>query len=118
MIRKYGDRDEVGTRSQGLTLLTRANAEVVAPHDGHIAFSGPFRDYGVILIIAHGEGYHTLLAGLAEAYVEVGQTLLAGEPVGHMGSGKSRTLYVELRRNGDAINPHPWWASNGGKVSG
>lgn len=118
IIRKYGQRDEVGTHSQGLTLLTRADAEVVAPHDGRIAFSGPFRDYGVILIIAHGEGYHTLLAGLAETYVEVGQALLAGEPVGHMGNGKNRTLYVELRRNGEAINPHPWWASNGGKVSG
>lgn len=118
IIRKYGQRDEVGAHSQGLTLLTRADAEVVAPHDGRIAFSGPFRDYGVILIIAHGEGYHTLLAGLAETYVEVGQALLAGEPVGHMGNGKNRTLYVELRRNGEAINPHPWWASNGGKVSG
>ena len=117
-IRRFGERDEVGTRTQGVTLLTRAEAEVVAPHDGHIAFSGPFRDYGVLLIIAHGEGYHTLLAGLAETYVEVGQSLLAGEPVGHMGSGKNRTLYVELRLNGDAINPHPWWASNGGKVSG
>lgn len=118
IIRKFGDRDDIGSRSQGLTLLTRATAEVVAPHDGHIAFSGPFRDYGVILIIAHGEGYHTLLAGLAETYVDVGQALLAGEPVGHMGDGKNRTLYVELRRNGEAINPHPWWASNGGKVSG
>lgn len=117
-IRKFGDRSEVGTRMQGITILTRAGAEVVAPHDGHIAFSGPFRDYGVILIIAHGEGYHTLLAGLTETYVEVGQSLLAGEPVGQMGSGKNRTLYVELRRNGEAINPHPWWASNGRRVSG
>lgn len=118
IIRSYGERDDVGAHSQGLTLLTRTDAEVVAPHDGRIAFSGPFRDYGVILIIAHGEGYHTLLAGLAETYVEVGQALLAGEPVGHMGNGKNRTLYVELRRDGEAINPHPWWASNGGKVSG
>ena len=67
---------------------------------------------GVVLIISHGEGYHTLLAGISRGYVAVGQKVLAGEPVAEMGQGskKNRSLYVELRRKGSAIDPRSWWA--------
>jgi septal ring factor EnvC (AmiA/AmiB activator) len=93
---------------------------VVAPYDGEIVFAGQFRGYGELLIIAHGEGYHTLLAGMTRIYGVVGQRLLSGEPVGLMGEGSKGVprLYVELRRNGAAINPVPWLAASERKVSG
>ncbi len=65
-------------------LEIRAGAQIVAPFDGRIAFEGPFRSYGQILIIEHGGGYHTVLAGLDRVDAVVGQWLLAGEPVGPM----------------------------------
>ncbi len=76
--------------------------------------------YGQLLIIDHGEGYHTVLAGIARIDSVLGQWLLAGEPVGEMGPGSdgNPTLHVELRWNGAAINPLPWLASGARKVSG
>ena len=50
----------------------------------------------------------------------VGQTLLAGEPVGVMGRPENGgpSLYIELRRKGEPINPLPWLAATHEKVSG
>ena len=104
-------------RSKGIEISTRANAQVVSPFDGKVVFAGPFRGYGRLLIIEHGEGYHSLIAGFDRLDSVVGQYLLAGEPVGIMGE-TSPKLYLEMRQNGEAINPLPWLASKNGKVSG
>jgi septal ring factor EnvC (AmiA/AmiB activator) len=92
----------------------------VAPYDGQVAFSGPFRGYGQILIIDHGEGYHTLLVGLSRIDGGEGQKVVAGEPVGLMGNSDSGrpALYVELRRNGRPINPLPWLTARNDKAGG
>ena len=110
VIRRYGQSTEFGTPAQGITIQTRAEAQVVAPYDGQVVFAGQFRGYGQILIIEHNEGYHTLLAGLSRIDSVVGQWLMAGEPVGRMGRpvDGNPELYIELRRNGQPINPLPW----------
>ncbi|RCK37488.1 peptidase M23 [Thalassospira profundimaris] len=105
------------TRSKGIEISTRANAQVVSPFDGKVVFAGPFRGYGRLLIIEHGEGYHSLIAGFDRLDSVVGQYLLAGEPVGIMGETAPK-LYLEMRQDGEAINPLPWLASKNGKVSG
>ena len=96
------------------------SAQVIAPYEGRVAFSGPFRAYGELLIIEHNGGYHTLLAGMAHIDVAVGQWVLTGEPVGTMGNEVTRkpALYWEIRRKGQPINPLPWLAVREGKVSG
>ncbi len=120
LVGAYGQIDANGERAHGITIETRANAFVVTPYDGRVAFAGPYRGYGQLLIIDHGEGYHTLLAGFSRIDVVLGQWLLAGEAVGAMGRATdgSPNLYVELRYNGDAINPLPWLAASERKVSG
>lgn len=118
IVRRFQDKDDVtGRASNGIFVESRAAAQVIAPHDGKVVFAGPFRDYGQLLIIDHGEGYHTLLAGLGHIDATVSQWVLAGEPVGQMGperAGSARDskprLYIELRRNGRSINPLPWLA--------
>ena len=119
LILRFGSPDNYGGTSRGLTFETGSGAIVVAPFDGQIAFAGPFRSYGQILIIAHGDGYHSLLAGLDRIDVSAGQTLVAGEPVGRMpdGEGKPR-LYFELRHDNQPINPMPWLATRLEKVNG
>jgi septal ring factor EnvC (AmiA/AmiB activator) len=102
-----------GQRSRGIIVDTRPDATVIAPHDGRIVFAGPFRSYGQLLIIAHGDGYHTLLAGMENINGIVGQWVLKGEPVGQMSgntneSNSRQKLYVELRQEGKPINPLPW----------
>ena len=123
-----------------MTIATLPGAQVVAPFDGKIAFAGPFRRYGQLLILSVGEGYYVLLAGMAEIDGTVGQTVLAGEPVGRMGKAengydqpsseeftdsarKSATdgrpsLYIEFRRNSDPIDPRPWLLMSDKKARG
>lgn len=128
----YGERTGFGA-SKGITLETLPHAQVVAPYASRVVFSGPFRQFGLILIIAHGEGYHSLLAGLARVDAAVGQWVLTGEPVGVTGETDEETiggrppeggvagaptLYVELRRKGQPIDPRPWLAGNNDKVRG
>ena len=90
------------------------NAPVVAVHDGKVIYAGPFRGYGRIIIIEHGQGFLTLLAGLDRIDIQAGQTVLAGEPVGTMqgpvgkDDARSRRLYIELRRNGAPVDPLAW----------
>ena len=120
VVRGFGDDDEAGGKAKGLTIRTRQGAQVVSPADGEVVFAGPFRGYGQLLIIATGEDYHALLGGLDHIDAEVGQSVLAGEPVGTMrGSPKGAPdLYFELRRKGQPINPLPWLAAGNNKVNG
>jgi len=129
---RFEDAGQFGAKLRGITLRTRAGAVVIAPQGGQVAFAGPFRGYGMLLIISTGEGYHFLLAGLGRIDVSVGQYLLAGEPVGQLGpdgfqrdggpAGGAPELYVELRHRGEPIDPWPWFAphdvARSGKASG
>ena len=116
---RFGQTTESGVPARGITIATRPSAQVVSPHEGQVVFAGPFRGYGLLLIIEHGEGYHTLLAGMARIDSNVGQHLLPGEPVGVMGQAESAPfLYVELRHNGQPLNPLPWFTARKTKVSG
>lgn len=128
--RRFGERSRRGARSAGIAIETRRHAQVVAPSDGWIEFSGVFRSYGPLLIINGGEGYHILLAGMAKIDVVIGQFVVAGEPIGRMaGSGSLRSpkidpqtrgpiLYIEFQRKGRPLDPDPWWISGGEKVQG
>lgn len=115
VVKNFGDTTETGGSSKGISIETRANAQVISPYDGQVLFAGPFRGYGELLIIEHGDGYHTLLAGLGRLDTSVGQSLLAGEPVGVMTDAGKPTLYVELRKNGQPVNPASWLDSKKGK---
>jgi murein hydrolase activator len=131
ILRAFGAPDGSGGTTRGVSIATRPRAVVSAPADGWVAFAGPFRSFGRLLIISAGGGYYLLLAGMDQVSVEVGQFVLAGEPVGTMRdaslmspvSGAIETndpiLYVEFRKDGGSIDPAPWWAkSQGEKVRG
>ena len=123
VVQRFGEETEFGGTSRGITYRTRPSSAVLAPWDGQVVFSGPFRTFGQILIIEHGEGYHSLLAGIARIDVDVGQWVLAGEPVGTTSGGTASSdeqarLYVELRRKGEPINPLPWLATVNPRVQG
>ena len=108
---RFGARDGAGN-AKGIRIRTRDNAQVISPYDGSVVFAGPFRNYGLLLIIDHGDGYHSLLAGFETLQSNVGQWVLMGEPIGTMPAINSQAgdgeLYLELRRGGTAINPLPW----------
>lgn len=90
--------------STSLTLAPRAGAQVVAPAAGRVAFAGPYRGYGQIVIIEHAGGWISLVTGLARIDVRVGDRLVGGSPIGVAGPGRP-TIALELRRDGKAVNP-------------
>ena len=119
MVVGFGAAAAAGESAKGITFATRPGAEVVAPFDGRVVFAGAFRGYGQILIIGHGDGYHSLVAGLDRIDGSVGQWLVAGEPIGRMSANEAKPrLYLELRHNGQPINPLPWLATRDAKVKG
>jgi septal ring factor EnvC (AmiA/AmiB activator) len=113
---RFGEADRSGRPSLGLTVSTSPAALVVAPFDGQVEYAGNFHSYGLILIIRHAGGYHSLLAGLGHVDVTSGQWLLAGEPVGAMPGADdkdaSATFYLELRRDGRPTDPQSRLASH------
>ncbi|MEX0851678.1 MAG: peptidoglycan DD-metalloendopeptidase family protein [Bauldia sp.] len=131
VVKVFGESDGLGSKAQGMTMATRPGGRIASPADGWVVYGGSFRSYGQLLIINAGDGYHVLLAGMERIDVELGQFVLAGEPVAVMASrrlasvgavdvGVSQpTLYIEFRKDGISIDPAPWWAaSNAEKVGG
>lgn len=109
-MRGFDEVSEDGTASEGIFIRTRPRAQVVSPFDARVEFAGPFNTYGGLLILNVGDDYYIVLAGMAVTYASVGQSVLAGEPVGAMPdqSQPAPDLYLELRRDGVAIDPAPW----------
>ncbi len=112
IIQTYGEKLDSGLTAKGITLQTRAGAQVVAPFDGTVLFAGPFKSYGNLIIVEHGEGYHSLMAGLGDIQANVEQDILTGEPVGNMSTSGPQKLYIEFRKDGQPINPTSWFAAN------
>jgi len=106
----FGDVSEDGTTSEGIFIRTRPRAQVISPFDARVEYAGPFNTYGGLLILNVGDDYYIVLAGMAVTYASAGQSVLAGEPVGAMPdqSQPAPDLYLELRRDGVAIDPAPW----------
>ena len=124
----FGEKTQYGSQSKGLVLETRHGGQVVSPTDGWIVYAGEFRSYGQLLIINAGGGYHILLAGLSQIDVQLGQFVLAGEPVGVMSAAAKASpaktqdnapiLYIEFRKDQRPIDPDPWWSDASRKVQG
>lgn len=108
VVTAYGEQMSKGVTSKGIIIKTRSQAQVISPYDGTVIFAGPFRGYGNLIIIEHGQGYLSLLAGLEEVDCELGQMLLAGEPVGQMPESGDARLYIELRKDNHPVNPLTW----------
>ncbi len=104
----FGQETKKGLHSKGITIQTREMAQVTAPFDGNVMFVGPFRGYGNLIIIDHGGGYVSLLSGLQNIDCELGQDLLAGEPIGTMPHTNNAQLYLEIRNNNNPLNPLHW----------
>ncbi|HKX90944.1 MAG TPA: peptidoglycan DD-metalloendopeptidase family protein [Sphingomicrobium sp.] len=95
-----GTVSATGIRSRGLSLATRRGMPVVVPASGTIRFSGPYRSHDGVVIIDHGNGWISLLVGVASP-LKAGQRVRLGESLG-------RTLgpiQVELSQNGQRVSP-------------
>jgi septal ring factor EnvC (AmiA/AmiB activator) len=136
VLGRFGDTLELGTHSQGIAVATRPGARITAPFDSEIVFAAPYRGYGQLLILSPGDGYLILMSGLARIDGVVGQQVLTGEPLGIMGSetlapnvrrwavssdaveAGEPVLYLEMREDGEAVDPLPWFREDQWRVDG
>jgi murein hydrolase activator len=125
-IKDFGAPDSVGGTEKGISVATPPAAQVTAPCDSWVVYAAPFRNYGQVLILNGGGGYHVVLAGMERISVNVGQFVLTGEPVAVMGGSSQRSttqatssdkpvLYIEFRKDGTPVDPSPWWAASKGE---
>ncbi|MGJ8572351.1 MAG: murein hydrolase activator EnvC family protein [Hoeflea sp.] len=120
-VRYFGADDGAGHTLAGEVLATQKGATVSAPADGWIAYAGPFRSYGQVVIIDTGENHHVVLAGMEKIKVSAGRFVVAGEPLATMGqtrfagsaalslASERPTLYIEIRKDGQPVDPRSWW---------
>ncbi|KPQ06860.1 MAG: Membrane-bound metallopeptidase [Rhodobacteraceae bacterium HLUCCA12] len=128
VLRRAGEPDAAGVTRPGLVLATEPGALVTAPWAGTVRYRGPLLDYGNVILIEPGEGNLLVLAGLDLVYPRVGEVVAQGDPMGLMpGSlptdteflsnpsvaGRSETLYLEVRDDGEAIDPEVWFDLTG-----
>ncbi|HYJ51860.1 MAG TPA: peptidoglycan DD-metalloendopeptidase family protein [Allosphingosinicella sp.] len=102
VVTGVGEISDGGVHARGVTLETRAEAQVIAPAGGRIVYAAPFRRYGNVVIIDHGRGWMSVVTGLEGLSVRQGQVLRRGAPLGTAGGGTPRVT-VELRRNGRPV---------------
>ncbi|WP_066559349.1 murein hydrolase activator EnvC family protein [Croceicoccus bisphenolivorans] len=104
LLAGFGERDAAGGRSKGMTIVPAPGAAITAPLAGEVAFAGPFRGYGTLVILRHAGDRTSLLAGLAAATVKVGSKVRRGETVGTAPDANPAILY-ELRQGQRAVHP-------------
>ena len=96
----------------GINVKATKGTHVKAVFDGKILFAGELEGYGNLVIVGHGNKYHSLYGHLDDINVLVGKVVKTGEIIGlsgDSGSLEGEVLYFELRRNGKPIRPLPWF---------
>ena len=134
VLRGYDEPDPAGVARPGLTIAAAPAALVTTPWPATIRYRGPLLDYGNVMILEPSRDYLLVVAGLETVFGEVGDVLSAGEPLGLMGgqegastefgpafvadaatgdtAGQTETLYLELRRGKETLDPADWFVMN------
>jgi septal ring factor EnvC (AmiA/AmiB activator) len=95
--------------SQGIEIAaTGESAAITAVWDGQVVFANWFKGYGNLLILDHGDSYHTLYAQASRLTRKIGDRVARGEPVGISGSEGAVGVYFEIRHGGTPLNPTAW----------
>ena len=111
VAREFGAAGDGGA-ARGMTLAAGPRARVVAPCAGRVAYAGSFRSYGQLVIIDCGAGLHLVLARMERLETATGERVIVGEPVGVLPAAEPQ-LYVELRRNGQVMDPRGFFGGRG-----
>ena len=95
----------------GAYIQASAGSSAKAVSGGRVVFAEWFKGYGKMVIVNHGDGYHTLYASLSEIFTKVGDIIKRKQTIGRVGSSgimSSPGLYFELRYKGKPLDPLQW----------
>nr|WP_276318274.1 murein hydrolase activator EnvC [Serratia microhaemolytica] len=107
----FGDALAGELRWKGMVISAGEGIEVKAIAGGRVLLADWLRGYGLVIIIEHGKGDMSLYGYNQSALVKVGQHVKAGQAIARVGSSGGQgvpSLYFEIRRQGQAVNPLPW----------
>ena len=85
-------------------------APVSSIASGTVTFAGELEGYGKVVVLDHGDGYVSIYSGLNEIDIAQNYAVNAGSKIGTSGtlpSGETG-LYLEVRYNGQVMNPLSW----------
>lgn len=104
LVTGLGELAASGARARGLTLAVAPAAIVRAPAAGTVRFASRFRSYGTVVILDHGEGWTSVVTGLAVSPLRRAQRVPAGLPIGAAARGDAPRVTVELYRRGRPVD--------------
>ncbi len=114
---KYNDPQyNIPVFKNGIEIKADAEEEPRAVTDGRVVFADWFKGYGLLLIIDHGNGYHTLYGHLSEIFHKSGDIIKKGAVLGKIGESgllNVPTLYFEIRYKGKPVDPLHWLKKTG-----
>ncbi|GBE04235.1 murein hydrolase activator EnvC precursor [bacterium BMS3Abin09] len=109
---KYMDpKFKITVFKNGVEIRVSPGETPKAVASGRVVYSDWFKGYGLLLIINHGKGYHSLYGNLSEIFHKTGDIINEGTAVGNVGNSSIfnvPTLYFEIRYKGKPIDPVKW----------
>ncbi len=108
---RFGEQLQGELRWKGMVISAAEGSEVKAIADGRVLLADWLQGYGLVVVVEHGKGDMSLYGYNQSALVSVGAQVRAGQPialVGTSGGQGTPSLYFEIRRQGQAVNPQPW----------
>ena len=99
------------TFRSGAYIQSNDNSFARTVYNGKVVFAEWFKGYGQLVIVNHGEGYHTLYGSLSEIFAKVGDIIKREQVVGRVGNSGILNvpgLYFELRYKGKPLDPLQW----------
>jgi septal ring factor EnvC (AmiA/AmiB activator) len=110
-LHSFGEQLQGELRWKGMVISAAEGSEVKAIADGRVLLADWLQGYGLVVVVEHGKGDMSLYGYNQSALVNVGAQVRAGQPialVGTSGGQGTPSLYFEIRRQGQAVNPLPW----------
>lgn len=95
----------------GVHIKAASAAPVKAVSEGKVVFADEFKGYGQMVIISHGDGYHSLYGNLARIFARNESIIKEGQNIGEVGDSDalgSHGLYFEIRYRGKPLDPQQW----------
>lgn len=96
----------------GIDIGAASGAPIYAADSGVVVYAaGIDGGYGLMVMIDHGNGFHTLYAHLSQIITRCGQNVTQGQTIAYSGSTGNSTgphLHFELRFMGAFVNPHDY----------
>ena len=92
----------------GLDIATATGTPIKVVASGTVTHASYQGSYGNLVKVSHGNGLETWYAHTSKMYVSVGQKVEAGQVIAAVGSTGNSTgahLHLEIRINGQHVNP-------------